>query len=58
MKKINLLLIIATLFIGIGYAAINSISLNLNGDISIQVQDGIFITNIKYNEETYCNLKK
>lgn len=56
-KKIfSIVLIIATLFMGVGYASINAISLDISGEVIAQVQDGIFITNIKYNEELSNNV--
>ena len=41
------IIFIATLFIGIGYASINSISLDISGRSQAKSQDKVFITNIK-----------
>lgn len=43
-----ILLIISTLFMSIGYASINSISLGISGSIHSQAQSGIFIHNVEY----------
>lgn len=50
-KIYPLLLLVATLFMGIGYATINSITLNLSGKVSAKVQDGIYITSVIFDEE-------
>ena len=34
----------ATLFMGVGYAAINSISLGISGAVTPDLQNGVFIT--------------
>ena len=39
----------------IGYASINSIIMNINGEVVAKSQDGIFITEIKYIDENYAN---
>ena len=49
-------LIIATLFMCVGYAAINSISLDLTGDLIAQVQEGIFITEANYSSNVLANM--
>ena len=47
-KKIfPVLLLIATVFMGIGYAALNA-TLNVSGSLVAQVQEGIFITEVNY----------
>ena len=52
----SILFCIATLFMGVGYASINSISMNIFGEITAQVQDDIFITEINcYKEDGYDN---
>ena len=54
---INLLfLIISTLFMCVGYAAINSISLDLTGDLIAQVQEGIFITEANYSSNVLADM--
>ena len=52
----SILLCIATLFMGVGYASINSVSLNVSGEMIAQVQNGIFITEVKYNEKLSNNV--
>ena len=52
----SILFCIATLFMGVGYSAINSISLNVSGEILAQVQDDIFITEVNYNDELSSNV--
>jgi len=54
-KKINsfnkfypFLLLFATFFMGISYAAINSISLDVVGNVIAKAQDGIYITEVEY----------
>lgn len=46
-KLYPILLIIATLFMGIGYAAIESISLGISGDVVAIAQEGIVILSAK-----------
>ena len=43
-----LLLSISTVFLGIGYAAIDNITLDLSGNTSVKKNDSIKITNIEY----------
>ena len=50
------IIFIATLFIGIGYASINSISLDISGTSQAKSQDKVFITNIEYIEDENSNL--
>jgi hypothetical protein len=52
----SILFCIATLFMGIGYASINSISLNVSGEMFAKVQEGIFITDVNYNGELSNNI--
>ena len=52
----SILFCIATLFMGVGYASINSISLGVSGEMTAQAQDGIFITEVKYNDELSNNV--
>ena len=52
----SILLCIATLFMGVGYASINSISLNVSGKLTAQVQNGIFITQVNYVESNYADV--
>ncbi len=47
-KAFPILLFIATIFMGIGYAALTSISLNITGMISTQSQKGVYITDVSY----------
>lgn len=54
--KFFLLIIIAVLFMSMGYASINSISLGINGDVLAYAQDGIFITDYVYKESSNANV--
>ena len=44
---IPVFLLIATLFMSIGYASINNITLDISGTVSAKAQTGIFITDVK-----------
>lgn len=48
-KFYTFFILFATLLIGIGYATVNSILLDITGSAKANVQDGIFITEVKYN---------
>ena len=54
MKKnkilIPLFIIIATILMGIGYAAVNSVSLDIIGEANAEIQSGIYITDARYIE--------
>lgn len=52
----SIFLVIATLFMCIGYASINSISLEMDGELVAQVQDGIFITEANYSSNVSADL--
>ena len=55
-RKILLFLIgVSTLFMSIGYASINSIILNVNGDIVANIYDGVLITDVTYKENVNAN---
>lgn len=43
--------VIATVFMGIGYAAINSISMNIVGDVNAKSQNNVFITDVVYKSD-------
>lgn len=45
-----LLILISMLFMSIGYAGINSIILDLTGEIIAEAQEGIFITDVSYKD--------
>ena len=47
-KYLLIMIIISTFLMSIGYASINSISLDINGDLVVQAQDGVFITEVNY----------
>ena len=50
MKKYGIFIIfIATIFMGIGYASINNVTLNTNGKVSVKTERGIIITNVVYD---------
>lgn len=54
-RIILLLFCFATLFIGIGYASINSVILELNGTVEAKAQDGLFITEVNYISNNNAN---
>ena len=47
-KLYPILLVIATLFMGIGYAMVNSVTLEVEGSSFALLQDGVFITEVNY----------
>jgi len=49
-KLYPIFLLIATFFMGIGYAAINSISLNIEGTAIANYPKGLFISEVNYIE--------
>ena len=55
-RLFSILFVAATLFMGVGYASINSISLNVNGGALAQVQEKLFITEVNYNENLSTNV--
>lgn len=57
-KFFPVILILATLFMGIGYAAVNSITLFIDGNTTALFQDGIFITDINYKSNVNANLEE
>ena len=55
-KIFPVLIVIVTLFMGIGYAAVNSISLDITGRALAKGQSGIYITNVSYSENENANV--
>ena len=55
---LSILFCVATLFMGVGYASINSISLNVTGDVQPQLQNGIYITSVEYLNSNYVDINK
>ena len=55
-KLFPILILVATIFMGVGYASINSIILNINGEVVAKAQDGIYITEIEYVSDVNANL--
>ena len=51
-----LALVIATIFMGIGYSAINSITGDITGKATANNQDGVFITDVEYVSDIDANL--
>lgn len=45
---LSVMLLISTTFMSIGYAAINSITAEINGTATVNVQSGVFITDVEY----------
>lgn len=50
------LMIIAVLFMGIGYAAINSIVFEIGGQVSAKAPEGVFITDVNYSTDYQADL--
>ena len=50
------LILITILFIGVGYASINSITGEIKGTVIAEVQTGVFITNVEYVSNVDANL--
>ncbi len=55
-KLFPILILVATIFMGVGYASINSIILNINGEVVAKAQDGIYITEVEYVSDVNANL--
>ena len=53
-----ILISIATIFMSIGYATINSITLDISGDVSLISQEGIFITEVSYVSNIDASLEE
>ena len=51
-KIFPILILVATIFMSVGYASINSIIINISGEVIAKEQDGIFITEIEYIERS------
>lgn len=51
-----LLIALATFFMSIGYASINSVVENVEGDIKVAAQDGIFITEVTYTSNNQADI--
>ena len=47
-RLLLLIIIIGTMFIGVGYASINSITGEITGIVLAEVQSGVFITDVEY----------
>ena len=63
-RTLLFLLLFATLFMGIGFASINSITGEIQGELIAEAQNGVFITDIQYVEDmreptkiNYLNIK-
>ncbi len=54
-KKITILIVLATLIIGIGYASVNSVILNINGNLMAYQYDGLFISSVTIDENNTFN---
>ena len=55
-KKIcPLLLCICSVIMGIGYASVNSVILDISGKVTSEIQKGVFITDVTYYESTEVN---
>jgi len=49
--------VFVTLFMGLGYAQMSETDLIITGKVNTVVQDGIFISNVSYNEDKNANLE-
>jgi amino acid transporter len=55
-KKIYpIIILIATLLMGIGYASINSVILGISGTAQANTQDGIYITSVNYKSNVFAD---
>jgi len=57
-KLFPILIFIATIFMSVGYASINSIIMNINGEVIAKAQDGIYITEVNYISDINANLEE
>lgn len=61
-RKIHFLiisgLISLVLILGIGYASVGNIALNIDGEVETEVQDGVFITSVEYVESSGVDTEK
>lgn len=57
-KMFILLLFVATLFMGIGYAAINSLTLEISGVAVAEKYNGLIISEIEFSDSKNENLEK
>ncbi len=48
-------LLIATLFMGIGYASINNITLDISGNVMVKAQEGVYITDVEIVDNLTSN---
>ena len=56
-KLFNLLIIIATVLMGIGYASVNSVTLDISGKLTAKEQDGVYIKSVKYIKDNNADLE-
>ena len=56
-KIYALLLVLSTCFMCVGYAVVNSVTLNISGSASTELQDGVFITNVEINNNVNAQLE-
>lgn len=52
------LIVLAVIFMSVGYAMINSITLDIEGNVSFESQTGIFITDVNYEEDVNADLEE
>lgn len=57
-KTYPVILLIMSILMGIGYASVNSIILEINGDVSAQSNEGLFITETKYLTDVNADTTK
>ena len=51
-----LLICVGSVFMGIGYASINSVAMNITGNVIAEAQEGNFITDVTYSSNKNANL--
>ena len=55
-RQISCVILIASLFMGIGYATVNSVIINISGKTTSKEVTGIYITQVNYKESTNADL--
>ena len=55
-RQISCVILIASLFMGIGYATVNSVIINISGKTTSKEVTGIYITQVNYKESTLSKI--
>lgn len=56
-QKFTILIVMASLFMGIGYAAVNSVIIDIKGTVVAKAQDGVYITDVYYDSDINADLE-